>query len=227
VETLGGQLAREEGPDVHPSARRIQNMHLTKKFLECLAMAEDRSSNPLVIPWPMPGNLGAILSFSAFAEWQAFVCDLSLRRIVPDPVAAKFERSQKLHLLAWIDFDFIKAGELIAMTALELALKDRYGDKVKRRNGSIPFAALLHHMVAHGGLTDDKVPLIQRCGQGSVVDRLTGEPNRRRLRRMSILPTPSLADIRNSMAHGDPFDSLPWAGLLELVRDLIDYSYRD
>ena len=33
----------------------------------------------------------------------------------------------KLHLLAWIDFDFIKASELVALTALELALMDRYG----------------------------------------------------------------------------------------------------
>ena len=29
------------------------------------------------------------------------------------------------------------------------------------------------------------------------------------------------------MAHGDPFDGLPVGGLLELVRDLINYAYRD
>jgi len=29
------------------------------------------------------------------------------------------------------------------------------------------------------------------------------------------------------MAHGDPFEGLPTAGLLELVRDLIDFAYRD
>jgi hypothetical protein len=63
-------------------------MHLTTKFLDAVAMAEDRSSNPLLVPWPMPGNLGGCLSFSAFAEWQAFVLDLSLRRAVPDSVAS-------------------------------------------------------------------------------------------------------------------------------------------
>ncbi|MBS2127077.1 hypothetical protein KEX41_02265 [Burkholderia thailandensis] len=36
----------------------------------------------------------------------------------------------------------------------------------------------------------------------------------------------TLAGIRNSLAHGDPFDGLPWGGLLELVRDLIEYAYR-
>jgi hypothetical protein len=37
----------------------------------------------------------------------------------------------------------------------------------------------------------------------------------------------SLAEIRNKQAHGDPFDGLAYGGLLELVRDLIAYAYRD
>ena len=68
---------------------------------------------------------------SAFAEWQAFVLDLSLSRVVPDIIEAKFARGQKLLLLAWIDFDLFMAGELIALTALELAVTDRYGAKVR------------------------------------------------------------------------------------------------
>jgi hypothetical protein len=75
--------------------------------------------------WPMPGHVGGqLLSLSAFADWRAFVLDLGLRRGVPDIVAAKFARGQKLLLLAWIDFDLFMAGELIALTALELALRD-------------------------------------------------------------------------------------------------------
>ncbi len=133
---------------VHPSARRILVMHLTTKFLDAVARAEDRSSSPLTLIWPMPGNVGGrLLSCSAFAEWQAFVLDISLRRAVPDIVAAKFERSQKLLLLAWIDGGLFLTGELVAMTALELALKDRYGDKVKRPNGSIHLGDTLCYMV--------------------------------------------------------------------------------
>jgi len=37
---------------------------------------------------------------------------------------------------------------------------------------------------------------------------------------------PTLAERRNGLAHGDPFDASPVAGLLELVRDLINYAYR-
>jgi hypothetical protein len=55
----------------------------------------------------------------------------------------------------------------------------------------------------------------RRCGLGSIVKRVTGEVK------------PSLADLRNDPAHGYPFDGLPSSGLLEVVRDLIDYAYRD
>jgi hypothetical protein len=36
----------------------------------------------------------------------------------------------------------------------------------------------------------------------------------------------NLADIRNLLAHGAGLDGLPWNGLLELIRDLIEYSFR-
>jgi hypothetical protein len=64
------------------------------------------------------------------------------------------------------------------------------------------------------GLTEDKIPMNRRSG-GSVIPLLNGDRK------------PSLADIRNKQAHGDPFDGLPWSGLLELVSDLIEYAYRD
>jgi hypothetical protein len=153
-------------------------MQLTTRFLEAVALAEDRSSSPVTFMWPMPGHAGGQLrSLSAFADWRAFALDLGLRRGVPDIVAAKFARGQKLLLLAWIDFDLFMAGELIALTALELALKDRYGDgEIERRRKIVaekakkgkrevtkeerswadktPFADLLKYMVEQDSLTD-------------------------------------------------------------------------
>lgn len=195
-------------------------MPLPPAFLDALAKAEDRSSSPLTFMWPMPGFPGGQpLSFSRFSEWQAFVLDLGLRRLVPKTVAAKFERGQKLLLLAWVDFDLFTTGELIAMTALELALKDRYGFKVERRKGKSLLDDLLMHMVTKDGLDDSKVPMLQRCGGGSVVGYLTGESK------------PTLAERRNGLAHGDPFGMSGagsyCAGLFEVMRDLIDYTYRD
>ena len=57
--------------------------------------------------------------------------------------------------------------------------------------------------------------MISRCG-GSAIDHLTGDGGLK----------PTLAQRRNSLAHGDPFEGTPVSGLLELVRDLINYAYR-
>jgi hypothetical protein len=143
-------------------------MPLPPAFLDALAKAEDRSSSPLTFMWPMPRFPGGQpLSFARFADWRAFVLDLGLRRTVPDIVAAKFERGQKLLLLAWVDFDLFTTGELIALTALELALKDRYGLKVKRRQRKSLFDDLLMHMVTADGL---EIPKCQ-CFSGAAAER--------------------------------------------------------
>lgn len=168
--------------------------------------------------------------FSTATEWQSFVSNLGIHPGVPEIVAMKFRRAQMLYFLAWIYYDLIKAGELVGLTTLELALKDRYGNKGKKSKKSdgrkdkkrkdkkcderILFADLLNCMVRDDGLTDDKIPMVRRYG-GSVIGFLTGDSK------------PSLAAIRNSLAHGDPFDGFPYAGMLELIRDLIEYAYRD
>lgn len=59
--------------------------------------------------------------------------DLGLRPGTPEIVAAKYRRAQKLYLVGWLDTDLIRAGELVVMTALGLALNDRYGHKVAAR----------------------------------------------------------------------------------------------
>jgi hypothetical protein len=176
-------------------------------------LASARREGPMVLPWPMPGNPAGFLTFACTSEWRAFCIGLGLHFQISYIVAAKLRRAQKLYFLGWLDFDLIKAGELVALTALELGLRDRYGDKVRDRGGQMPFAALLKYLLVDG-LTDDQVPMIRRCG-GSIVGLLNGDR------------VPSLAQIRNRQAHGDPFDGFPVAGLLELVRDLIEYAYRD
>jgi hypothetical protein len=187
---------------------------ITADFLMAIGLAAEAVPGPRLIPWPIPGNPAGLISFENFGEWRKWTLGLSLSANVPLIVAAKFERAQKLHMLAWLDFDLIKASELVAVTALELALMDRYGPETKKRYGNASLAHLLRYLPEYDDLTDDKVPLIQRCG-GTVIDLLTGKRE------------PSLADIRNDSAHGDPFDGFPWAGLLELIRDLINYAYRN
>lgn len=164
-----------------------------------------------VIPWPTPGMPGSFIAFREPGEWLDFVAALDLDERLPAVVRAKFHRALRLLYLAWLEPDLIKAAELVAMTTLELALRDRYGGALP--GGRPVFGALLRHMVEVDGLTDAQVPIVARCG-GSVVGRVTGEIR------------PGLREIRNAAAHGDPFDGLPHAGLIELVRDLIMFAYR-
>jgi hypothetical protein len=49
---------------------------------------------------------------------------------------------------------------------------------------------------------------------GAAIGQLTGKIH------------PTLAERRNALTHGDPFDGLSTGGLLELVIDLIRYAYR-
>jgi hypothetical protein len=170
-------------------------------------------TDPLTLPWPVSGNPGGFVSFETPAQWQGFILSLSLSAGIPDIVTSKYRRAQMLYFLAWLYPDLIKAGELMGLSTLELALNDRYGGKVRKRGSYRSFADLLKQLLVDG-LTDDRVPMVQKCG-GSVVGFISGDSK------------PGLAERRNMMAHGDPFDGLPVGGLLELVRDLIQYAYRD
>lgn len=193
----------------------------------------DRNDAPFVMPWPQPGNPAFPLTFYHFQEWKAFIADRGLHHAIPRIVQEKFRRAQRLYLLAWLDADLVKVGELVALIALELALLDRYGgilrqrfvqqgNKQKRRRAPV-LHELLEYLVDGDGLTDAQLPFTQRYG-GSIVPVLHREG--RRAVNAANTTRPTLAEVRNSLAHGDPFDGFPWSGLLELVRDLIEYAYR-
>jgi hypothetical protein len=173
-----------------------------------------RRQEPLVLSWPCNGVPAGWLQIATPREWLEFVGSLGLPRGIPEIVSTKYRRAQMLYFLAWLYPDLIKAGELVGLTALELALRDCYGNKVKGRRGQTPEFSTLLRYLQRDGLTDAKIPMVVRSG-GTAIGFVTGKN------------TPSLAERRNDLAHGDPFDAMPCGGLLELVRDLISYAYRD
>lgn len=212
-------------------------MTLSTDFIDAVALAAERLPGPLVIPWPRPGNVGGSVSFESFAKWQRVVLSFRLPAGIPQNMVDGFDRSLKLYLLAWLDFDLITAGELAACAALEYVLRDCYLGRMRDEHNKevaakvakgkqssdrkaafrperVPLACLTKYMVKSDGLTDDKLPCIRRLG-GSVTELLTGERD------------PSLAEIRNTRAHGNPFGSGYRSGLIEVIRDLIVYAYRD
>jgi hypothetical protein len=112
---------------------------LTAHFLDAVGVLAEQSDRPLTMPWPMPGNPGAFVSFATFAEWRAFMLRFNLRSSVLEIITTKFDRAHKLHVLAWVDFDLIKVGELTALITLELAVTDRYRAETQKRS-SLPLA---------------------------------------------------------------------------------------
>lgn len=180
-------------------------------ILDCSQITLSDRDEPLLLAWPTQDNTDGFLSFEKVADWRTFVESLAIDTRIPKIVRAKYARAQTLYLLGWANFSILKAGELAALIALELALMDRYGGQVTGSKRG--FSALLKFMVKSDGLTDDRIPMIVRCG-GTAVGQLVGTTH------------PTLAERRNALAHGDPFDGIPTGGLLELVRDLINYAYR-
>ena len=200
----------------------------------------DRSASPLTVPWPDQGNPGAVRNLTRAAEWLDLIRACNLHGAVPMIVVARFDLAQKLYAYGWLEDGFVKAGELAAVVALELGLLDRYGGQiavpqVKKRNEGPAKAKgkprppmlhdLLRHMVEKEGLTDSLLPSARLYGP--VVSRLYMSEEEREARMGTFIEPPTtLVGIRNGLAHGDPYDGLPWGGLLELVRDLIEYAYR-
>jgi hypothetical protein len=94
-------------------------------------------------------------------------------------------------------------------------------EKPKRKETPIPFAALLKHAAKPEGLTDDQLPMIRRSG-GSVV-----KISDRRERSGDWWASSHARRHSQRAGAWHPFDGFPYAGLLELVRDLVEYAYRD
>lgn len=194
-------------------------------------------ARPFELMWPVAGNPAGILMFKDGQAWRRFIADLGIHPSIPDTVAAKYARAQTLYLLGWLDGGLVKAGELAALVALELALTDRHGRDVEiwieqkaaarraakglapkkaskpKERQKPPFAEMLRYLVEVEKLSDADLPSVVRC-RGTGIGQLTGETH------------PTLAERRNALAHGDPFEGWPTVGLLELVRDLINYAFR-
>ncbi len=193
--------------------------------LQPLAAKLQRHPGQLSLSWPDHDPLQGGRLFLKFDDWYAFIDALSLTAQTPTKLAARWTRVQSAYLLAWLTPDHLIAADLLTFTALEYAVMDRYGHLAtprpkynpKKPNASmrVSFGKALDYIVTGDGLTDAILPFSLKYG-GGVTNRLVHDNPTR----------PTLPDIRNWLAHGEPLEPGPTSGLPELVRDLIDYAYR-
>jgi hypothetical protein len=170
----------------------------------------NRGAGPLLLPGPIPGNPVALRTFSDIEQWRGFVLGLQLEGHPPDLIHHSYERMLRVLYLAWLDASIIKLAELAALACLEASIKSRYNEKFSG------LEAALKYLVGKGGVTDRALRSVQISG-GAVVQNL--------LRNSKDGSGSGLSEIRNRLAHGDPFEATPWAGMFEVVRDLIDFMY--
>jgi hypothetical protein len=153
-----------------------------------------------------PSSKGQILEFNDIAEWRDHLYAFRIHsHRVPVVYADQFHVALKLLLFAWADGYVLKAAELAALSALEGSLKFVYyqrlhSDKSKSRIG---LANYLEYMEKEDNLSE----IYQ-------YEKFKGQPN-------------ALNVIRNGIAHGYPFSNLPWGGLMETVRDIIEHAFRN
>ncbi|MGZ0018403.1 hypothetical protein [Nitrosomonas sp. wSCUT-2] len=204
--------------------------------LDLLNIAETREY-PLCIYWASAGCPSELHVFHHYSDWNRFISGIPLNNKIPSVIAAKYGRAQALYLMGWIRDDVIKAGELAAFAALELALRDRYWCEFKEKKVELKenapeymkgkrinsfFLPGLRFMVEYDGLRDEVLPVYNKS-KGVVIANLFSDDKEQNGAKRSD----TLVSFRNSLAHGDPFDGLPIGSLLEIIRDLIEYMYRN
>lgn len=167
-----------------------------------------REGNPLQWLGPVPGNPVALRQFTRLEDWREYAVSLSPRGEPPEVIALGYSRTLRVLYLAWLDASVIKLAELAALATLESAIVIRYQRRFKG------LEAALKYLVEHAGVTDADLRVVRECG-GSVVANLL----------KASTGGPALSEVRNQLAHGDPFETSPRAGLFEVVRDLTDFMY--
>jgi hypothetical protein len=178
-------------------------------MLDHAHIALNDREEPVLLAWPTQGNAGGFLQSEKAVDWRAFVDSLGIDARIRD--RARQVRKGADAVFAWLGgLQRPQSGRTRWLDPLELALMDRYGGSLSKNKRN--FSALLKYMVDCDGLTDAQIPMVVGCG-GTALGQLTGDTH------------PTVAERRNALAHGDPFDGLPTGGLLELVKDLINFGY--
>ncbi len=168
-----------------------------------------------------PGDFGPdrpnvpVMQFHCIAEWRDYLLGLQIRsRRVPIVFVNSYNVALRTLLLAWAEPAVIKPAELQALRSLEAGLRDVYfqlvfeQEKAKKpkltRDGFIPgLGRYLGYMAAHDELPPEA---------HSQAKRDTGN---------------ALDVIRNGLAHGNVFNNLPWGGLFESVREMVEHAFRN
>jgi hypothetical protein len=184
-----------------------------------------------------PGDFGKgrsnkiFMPFKHISEWREYLLSLQIRSVrVPTIHVEAYHAALKMMLLAWIEPAVIKSAEFQALRSLESALTGVYYQRVfekekhkhskarKRCLGckKCEKCATFKQGEFRPGL--DKL-LDYMASHDDLDNNLHSEEKKSNQSALSI--------IRNRLAHGEIFNNIPWGGLFESVREVIEHAYRN
>ncbi len=161
-----------------------------------------RDSDPLQIAAFEPGNPVPVRQFTDLGDWRNHVLKLRLSSAVLKAIRDKHDQVLRTLFMAWFHPDVVKLAELGALAVLERGIRMRYSTRKFKAGLTFP----LRYLLECGGVRDEDLRTYPGAGVGVVQNLLRACKERSR---------ESLCEIRNRLAHGDPFEITPWAGLFE------------
>lgn len=168
-----------------------------------------------------PGDYGPdrpnapLMQFHRIGEWRDYLLTLQLRgKKVPWVFVDSYNAALRTLLLAWVEPAVIKPAELQALRSLEAGLRDVYSQLVfeqkraKKRNVNLEkfkpgLGTYLDYMAKHDELSPE-----------------AHSPSKREAGN-------ALDVIRNALSHGKLLIGLPWGGLFESVREVMEHAFRN
>jgi len=184
-----------------------------------------------------PGDFGAgrpnklSLEFHHITEWRDYLFSLQIRSAkVPAIHADAYHVALRMLLLGWVEPAVIKSAEMQAMRSLEAALVGVYfqcvfereqakHDKARQRCGICKKCMLCAALVREKFRPGLGVFLDYMAAHDDLDPELHNESKKATGNALNF--------IRNGLAHGDPFNGLPWGGLMEAVRDVMEHAHRN
>ena len=168
-----------------------------------------------------PGSFGhgrcnlTLMHFAHIREWRDYLLTLQINDTrVPGIHCDAYHNALRALLLAWVEPAIVQSAEMQALRSLEGALCGAYFQRLlekertrRRKLKPEAFKPSLGQFLDFMSECDDLPDTMHsksRFGPGS-----------------------ALNTIRNRLAHGTPLNTLPCGGLLESVRDVIIYAYRN
>ncbi len=177
-------------------------------------------------------------------DHHAEISSISLSNVVPENVRLQFETTKNLYLYAWFVYRFYPVAQLHAYTCLELALRKRLGNELKKSEKRIYLSDLLRYAVQNGYLKNENFDVWQRITKIRAVERtqteLITEMDRLGLSEMEFDESrvvikdeerdhdyvetlaKTIPEIRNHYAHGNPGLHNQVIGSLRNVQEIIN-----